>query len=172
MAAVNFLTDELAATTLNLPTVASRIQSERTKSCLLNACHRHAGQMLSSTRQRICSMLRLQQKHPRSTTGRALCAGRRTAKCASGAATPSAVALVWSGCRFVRQDTACARTAPSVRKRSTAGLSWVTTWQRSPPIEQVRTKRLWWSRGAVVPSRAEGRDLAFEHTHAGPGHLT
>ena len=38
MAAVNYLTDELAATTLNLPTVASRIQSERTKSCLLNAC--------------------------------------------------------------------------------------------------------------------------------------
>ena len=38
MATVDPLADELAVTPLSLPTVASRIQSERTKSCLLNAC--------------------------------------------------------------------------------------------------------------------------------------
>ena len=37
MATVDSLADELAITTLSLPTVACRIQSERTKSCLL-AC--------------------------------------------------------------------------------------------------------------------------------------
>ena len=38
MTAADFLADELAVVALNLPTVASRIQSERTKSCRLNAC--------------------------------------------------------------------------------------------------------------------------------------